>query len=290
LELEQINCDLCGNGKHQPVATISGEAGSAFNLVKCSKCGLVFVNPRPTPASLAGFYSQWFDDVSPERRNEDFLAMEHVYDDAYAYISKYFSGGPILDVGCGYGCFMEYMAGRGFEVFGTDYSAPLLQYLQDTLKYSVFQGDLEEIPYPDNKFHVISLFYVLEHVTSPAKILEKCFNLLTKEGIIYIRIPNYNLGRAVIFLRKTGIKISPRLVSIICVPNHLFYFTPATISQMLTSAGFHNVTVKSATPTQRGKWILRAGRNVFFRMEKAVQSVFGNTFIVNPALTITGRK
>jgi len=290
LELETVPCDLCGSDDHQQLALIPGEAGGMFSIVKCRPCGLVFVNPRPTAAALSAFYDQWFDDISPENRSADHQAMRDVYSEAFGKISKYFTDGSLLDVGCGYGCFMEYMAERGFKVYGTDYASALLEYLEKALKFRVFQGDLDHVPWGRESFHVVSLFYVLEHVTSPRAVLENCYKLLKKEGIIYIRIPNFNLGRFVLLLRRGGLKISPKLISIICVPNHLYYFTPETAAAMLESAGFSDVTVGSPMPTRRGNSVLRTGRRTFFWFEKAAQGILGKDFIMNPALTIIGRK
>ena len=57
-KLEYINCDLCGADETEFLFVANENQfhlDGQFNVVKCKKCGLVYVNPRPTKENI-GFY------------------------------------------------------------------------------------------------------------------------------------------------------------------------------------------------------------------------------------------
>ncbi|MCK5579063.1 MAG: hypothetical protein KAI63_06035, partial [Planctomycetes bacterium] len=60
-DLESARCNFCDSLEHQFVLTEHG-----LSIVRCLNCGLVFVNPRPTPVQLAKFYDQYFPDASED--------------------------------------------------------------------------------------------------------------------------------------------------------------------------------------------------------------------------------
>ena len=50
--MELINCNLCGSNDIQDLFKVKDKFGISrdeFHIVECRKCGLVYVNPRPTP-------------------------------------------------------------------------------------------------------------------------------------------------------------------------------------------------------------------------------------------------
>jgi len=49
-----IECDLCGSEKSMPFLELPQVP---FNLVACSECGLVYLDPRPSPEELGQYYS-----------------------------------------------------------------------------------------------------------------------------------------------------------------------------------------------------------------------------------------
>lgn len=48
---ETVACNLCGSWEHSPLHVIKG-----YTIVRCNKCGLVFINPRPVASKLATIY------------------------------------------------------------------------------------------------------------------------------------------------------------------------------------------------------------------------------------------
>ena len=73
--------------------------------------------------------------------------------------------------------------------------------------------------------------HVLEHLTDPAAVLQKIKKWLKPDGIIHIRVPNIEsklLNHKIFFLGE----LSPY--------QHLYYFSPNTISLLLMKAGLNS--------------------------------------------------
>ena len=70
MNFENINCNFCRSNRHKKIANCKIEEQDcslpigAMSIVRCKKCGLTFVNPRPqySKVDLDKLYSQdYFD-------------------------------------------------------------------------------------------------------------------------------------------------------------------------------------------------------------------------------------
>lgn len=57
MNMRHINCNLCGRNEYRLFKKMSG-----YQLVKCKRCGLVYLKPRPTQQEI----------------NEDYSAEHHI--------------------------------------------------------------------------------------------------------------------------------------------------------------------------------------------------------------------
>ena len=53
LKIEKVACDFCGSENSTRFDQLE-----EWKIVKCTDCGFVFTNPRPTVESLPHFYSE----------------------------------------------------------------------------------------------------------------------------------------------------------------------------------------------------------------------------------------
>src|SRR5581483_5546353 len=68
-------------------------------------------------------------------------------------------GWRVLDVGCGVGAFLRLVADRGGEPFGLDASPALLALARRRLPHADLRvGELERLPYPDDRFDLVTGF------------------------------------------------------------------------------------------------------------------------------------
>lgn len=70
----------------------------------------------------------------------------------------------LLDVGCGTGLMVFYLRKLRVDAYGVEISDYALSKVNPKIKKFIFQGDILEIPFEDNKFEVVTTANVLEHI------------------------------------------------------------------------------------------------------------------------------
>ena len=111
----------------------------------------------------------------------------------------------VLDVGCGGGRHLLYMAEQGFEVYGTDCSAAGLTISRERLekeglKATLRRCDMTELPFPDEFFDAVLSVYVLHHniLENVEKAVGEIRRALKREGLFFANLSgkgDYKEGR-----------------------------------------------------------------------------------------------
>ncbi len=105
-------------------------------------------------------------------------------------IEKVPKGKTLLDLACGDGTITKIFKNHFSKIVGVDASKKHLQIAKNRLPDVEFHLSLiEEFEYPQ-KFDVITLLCVLEHVIDPVSILKKAASFLKKDGIMIVQVPN----------------------------------------------------------------------------------------------------
>lgn len=198
-----------------------------FNLVRCSDCDLIYIDPVPTREHISSYYSD-------EYYNPTFKKLEYVYCNVVDFfkirrIEKHRKKGKILDVGCGSGRFLKNMQKRGWEVYGVDTSREACKLANEELKQNIFNRELEECPFPDAYFDVITLWHVLEHVLNPNQVLREINKILKGNGILIIEVPS---------IKNPVFELTKENYFALDTPRHLYHYTPKTLELMLNKNDF----------------------------------------------------
>ena len=143
------------------------------------------------------------------------------------------SKGTLLDIGCGYGFFLELALQRGWRVNGVEPCAHARAYAASK-SIKVDSEDLFDQAYKNEMFDVVTLFYVLEHLPSPLKYLKEINRILKPGGLLLVRVPHTT--PLVKLLKLLGINNS-----LYDVPSHLSDFSPSTIAMALEKTGFKEI-------------------------------------------------
>lgn len=239
-------CNGCG---HAGFRRITEENG--LPIVACRRCSLVRVHPRPTDAELKRFYAQYLEPGAEglwRRATETMLRRDG------SRLSRFFPApGEILDVGCGFGFFLEWMQARGWRVNGCDASAAAVDYAGGRLQPgSIRLGAFQELDWPTARFDLITFWYVLHHLPDPRRALETAYAALRPGGLVAVRVPNLTLFQLLWLLKHfdtpplrrlleairkdTGSSNSP--YNVLDPPVHLYGFTRSSLGNLLTSTGF----------------------------------------------------
>ncbi|NVM22804.1 MAG: class I SAM-dependent methyltransferase [Desulfobacterales bacterium] len=222
-------CLLCGGRQFRPVI-----CEGKWQYVRCSHCGLVFLSPQPAAAFLHEHYQDYLpadpEAVEAWRR----LAAQVFAKSALLIQRSSRAPGRLLDVGCGYGFFLEQMARCGWKVEGVEISATGRGYAGNVLGLKVSSRPLPRPDWPDACYDAITLFYVIEHLPDPVAVLREAFRLLRPGGVLLLRWPHTTPI-------VTILKPWAQQLKLYQAPSHLFDFCPQTIYNMLDQLGFRQI-------------------------------------------------
>ena len=238
LSTGQVACNLCGRDNNEDIATQRG-----LRIVRCRTCGLVYVNPRPTAEQLAVLYAGYHARDGANAGSWDRL-MCRVFGEAADLLcaTRTTSGsGRVLDVGCGFGGFVELMCERGWDAEGVDPSAAVVDAASRRGR-NVRLGTLEERSADHGPYDAVTMFYVLEHLRDPKGALRKVFEVLVPGGVLLARVPHTTpIFRLLAPLGLGGGLYDP--------PFHLYDFAPAVLQEMLRRTGFVEIRTFPGQPT-----------------------------------------
>jgi ubiquinone/menaquinone biosynthesis C-methylase UbiE len=92
-------------------------------------------------------------------------------------------GTNLLDMGCGAGGAALMAAARGATVTGFDASENLLEVARERLPQGDFtQGDIEELPYPDNTFDVVFAANSVQYAENQEQAVREALRVLKSDG------------------------------------------------------------------------------------------------------------
>lgn len=237
MAIERVVCNLCG-ADHTSVLfecrdRLHGKDGT-FSLVRCRRCRLIYLNPRPTREELVRFYPEEYEPYSQAIEDEPstlrrFLLRYGVRRRCHTITSRK-RGGRLLDVGAATGIFLAEMAHHGdWELHGVEINSKAARYARDRFGLRIFCGELGKAEYPDGYFDVITLWDVLEHLPDPRSTLLEVERIVKPDGLLVLQVPDAESLEAGIFGQFwIGLDI----------PRHLYVFTKGSLSSLLDHAGF----------------------------------------------------
>jgi 2-polyprenyl-3-methyl-5-hydroxy-6-metoxy-1,4-benzoquinol methylase len=238
---------------------------NGFDIVRCGGCGLGYVHPMPTGECLAELYNeaarrgdthtvaykryigpQRPDHVALARRVVDLIAecgmrnaeLGKEIGSAFRIPHSAFRipQQRLLDVGCAAGFLLDEARRRGWEVRGVEISRDLGEYARDRLGLDLFIGELSDAGWPPASFEVVTVIGTIEHVADPRALLRECCRLLVPGGLLVVLTEN---------LENPIACHVPRAWNGFMPPEHLYHFTPQSLSRLLGEFG---ATVTASVP------------------------------------------
>lgn len=98
----------------------------------------------------------------------------------------------ILDLGCGEGTRLYYLASNNQKAVGIDISKKAITIAQEKYPHLNFvQGNLESLPCKDNIFDLVYSAFVLEHVDKPEEVINESIRVTKNGGSLVFIAPNY---------------------------------------------------------------------------------------------------
>lgn len=203
-----------------------------FSLVECAGCGLIRLDPLPTPEQLARFYPNeywWDSDDSAADRLSELYRQLVLQDHAHFVTQGEMAAGPVLDIGCGGGSFLAALKRRGHEVIGMDTSRRAASIARSRHGVPAACGRLPALPFRAQSFAAVTLFHVLEHLPDPMACLLALWELPVPGGRLVVQVPNASCWQLLLLGDKwSGLD----------VPRHLIHYRAEDLSGLLDACGF----------------------------------------------------
>lgn len=241
-DLETIPCEICKSMDFRKLYDKEG-----LGVVKCSKCGLIYVNPRLTDAARKRMYeSNALDPTDYLLRNRE--VDRKTFGERMDYIEMRMKelgvldarnprkhGSKILDVGCAIGVLLEVARERGWDAKGIELAKETSAYCRNKLELHVETGTIQQSKFRDKSFDVVACTGTIEHFSNPLDVLRHARKKLKDDGILLMTTPDIGSLHAKLF-GKHWLQVKPL--------EHIFYFSPETAKKLLEKAGFEMVEWK----------------------------------------------
>lgn len=225
----RVDCPVCGSQPARPW-TRQGE----WKVVACGRCGLRMTWPRPSRDFLEQAYA-----------SREYYAARGMDDGVFTHASARAGdlaeivGRPVrrvLDFGAGEGHLVAAFRSLGLAADGVE---PSIAGRDDARsRYGIELGQALP-PATDDRYDLIVLQHVLEHVGDPVTVLRELAERLDPVGSMFIEVPNASSFEMLRPARRRGI---------LDLPLHLYHFTPHTLSAVLAAAGLEAVRVSLTNP------------------------------------------
>jgi SAM-dependent methyltransferase len=223
--LEHVACNLCGSERYTALYEMPDQEffrEEFFTVVECDRCGLGFVNPRPTVAEMQKYYPPDYYQGPPTASHSRYLKRRFTRQASFlGELERGDARKKLLDVGCANGDFPRFMAARGWEVEGVEIS----ESSQRITDFRVYTQEFQDIPVNEPVYDAVTAWAVFEHVHDPMAYFRKASQLVRKDGLFVFLVPNFR-------------SVASRYLFCEDIPRHLYFFTRETVGDYLQKTGF----------------------------------------------------
>ncbi len=223
-------CRLCGKNDLSLYFCLGNR--DEFKYYRCPNCGLVNYD------LAAGIdQEQYTEFIDP---NDDCAERNHDKDDTWRFIEKHMPvPGSYLDIGSGSGRLLCLAKRSGWSVKGLELSPEMAKHASESTGVEVrAMNFLECEPRPDDKYDLVSLRHVIEHLPDSQLAMKKIKLLLKPGGHALLEFPNVESANK--RLKRWAVRsgLYNRKFKEGFVPGHCNEFCRASFEYLLEQTGF----------------------------------------------------
>ncbi len=237
-----FTCPLCEYNDFKNVFTCTDYfvSGEDFDIVSCNNCNLRVTQHFLKESELDKYYhSENYISHSNTHRgitNRIYhVARKQMLKKKRKWVGKEVSGTDkkLLDVGCGTGYFAVLMQEKGWNVLCVEKNENAGKFARENFGLEVMQS-LKNID-ENSRFDAITLWHVLEHLSDLNNAMQTFSRLLTRQGTLFIAVPNHKSADASKYHNHWAAYD---------VPRHLWHFAPAQMLRLAEKHGFRVTAIK----------------------------------------------
>jgi ubiquinone/menaquinone biosynthesis C-methylase UbiE len=199
LELIHVQCCVCESDDAVPVGV--GEdfeyrtSADTFVAMRCERCGLVYLNPRPTAAEFETIYPPTYHAF--DFSEKDFGLVYKIRSRLEAkrllnWCKNLPREAKILDVGCGDGFHLNLLQKYGqksWTLEGVDIDRRAAERAEKS-GLKVYAGSVEKLALPENNYDLAFMIQTVEHVEKPDEVLSAVRRILKPGGRLVVVTDN----------------------------------------------------------------------------------------------------
>jgi len=229
-------CALCGEPSSRLLFEIP-----PYGYRACAACGLLRLSPRVAASDLKRFYDETYRDAYDGNHVPlDKQLANPTYDFRARRLTRHSKGRRFLDVGCGDGNFLAVLRSHGWDVTGREVSETAAKIARERHGIDVEVISFEDMgSVPTGCWDAVGLYHVLEHMYEPRAALKQIHEALPVGGVLHVQVPNR---------RSLDGRLGSRLWSGLCCPDHVLFYEPRHLRQLLSEEGFGVVSVQTYDP------------------------------------------
>tara|TARA_B100000579_G_C22799964_1_gene839202 strand:- start:498 stop:1535 length:1038 start_codon:yes stop_codon:yes gene_type:complete len=189
------DCVCCNNSENLQFVF---KSPAKFDFLQCPNCEMVIMNPIPSQSILDKMYNseEMIDNLHGSHISGGVIPKQL---EDLNFIKKHIISGSLLDIGSGAGGFLlnanKYFKSQGLEINKNHYKVALEAGLN---VHNLYSSKF----FPKNKFEIVTLLQVIEHLENPKDVIKDAHRLLDDQGYLYIACPNFNSASMKIFREK----------------------------------------------------------------------------------------
>jgi SAM-dependent methyltransferase len=214
-----------------------------FQLYGCDNCGLSFLPDSQFLGRLGTFYppGYWWNESGRysalvRRYREALVRCDQL---RFVIKSSVKANQRLLDIGCGGGTFVRLACGKGYDAYGLETAEEASLVADSTTGGRILRTSEEELVRRGERFDIVTLFHVLEHLPDPLRCLRSVRRLLGDSGQLIVQVPNSSSLQARLFGR--------RWYGLDC-PRHLRNFNTDALLHLLGKAGYRVQVIRHFSP------------------------------------------
>ncbi len=228
-------CDLCGLGNftlvYEGLVDTALPLPGEFEIRTCNDCGLVRRTPEMSDEAIAPYYPHEYVPYAAEKKWVQVLKKVFWSGDRNLIRRLAPSDGVVFEIGSAGGEFLDFL-GSDYSRYGMDMDTECVKRGKEKYGLNLFSGNCETISVESMELPPVNLIlmsYVLEHLHSPKRMLEKIHRLLAPQGVAVIKIPNYTSFERMFF---------GRYWHSLDIPRHVHIFTRESMRSYARKTGF----------------------------------------------------
>lgn len=240
-------------------------------IQKCEFCGLGLTVKTPLQN-----YKQYHRD---NQYHENESLFRDIFLKRLQIINKLKKPGRILEIGSSIGVMLKLFKDSGWEVLGIEPSKKACE-IANQRGIKTINSSFEKASLIKSSFDIVILNHVLEHLDNPKQILDKCHQVLAKNGIVFVDVPNFGSLSARLWKSHW-----PYLL----LDEHNWHFTRQSLNKLFTSSGFKEIYWEARSGLwDLGKFIIK--KRLIFSYLSLFPDFIITKLKLGTSLTVIGQK